>query len=189
MGHFNLLAPRYDKLIGKYDADRLFDFIGMPNDGLLLDAGGGTGRVARELCDKFAHIVVADNSFGMLRQGITRNNLLYVCTPIESLPFAPDAFRFIVMVDAFHHVIDQRITVAELWRVLSPGGKIIIEEPDIRHWIVKIIALLEKAALMRSHFLDVEKIEALFNFTGAEIDVVNKEYTSWVIVEKPASRF
>ena len=47
------------------------------------------------------------------------------------------------MVDALHHVADQEATIRELWRLLKPGGRIIIEEPDIRRFEVKLLALIE----------------------------------------------
>ena len=57
------------------------------------------------------------------------------------------------MVDALHHVIHQGQTAREMYRVLKPGGRIVIEEPDIRKFGVKLIAVAEKLLLMRSHFL------------------------------------
>ncbi len=57
------------------------------------------------------------------------------------------------MVNALHHVCNQQETVNELWRTLQPGGRIVIEEPDVRTFAVKLFALGEKLALMRSHFL------------------------------------
>jgi ubiquinone/menaquinone biosynthesis C-methylase UbiE len=88
-------------------------------------------------------------------------------------------------VDALHHVIDQRHTAHEMYRVLKPGGRIVIEEPDIRTFGVKLIALGEKLLLMRSHFLSPERIVALFSFDSAKTSVHAAEGSAWVVIEKP----
>lgn len=55
-----------------------------------------------------------------------------------------------IVVDALYHMVNQRQAAQELWHVLKPSGRIIIEEPDIRIFAVKLVALVEKLALMRS---------------------------------------
>ena len=88
------------------------------------------------------------------------------------------------MVDALHHVCDQRATADELWRTLQPGGRIVIEEPDLRTVVVKLLALAEKMALMRSHFLSPARIAALFDHPNARVHIEAGTFNAWVIVEK-----
>ena len=88
------------------------------------------------------------------------------------------------MVDALHHVFDQRQTSSELWRVLKPGGRIIIIEPNILKFVVKLIAFGEKILLMRSHFLPPEEIVALFTNLNSHVQLISRENYTWVCVEK-----
>jgi ubiquinone/menaquinone biosynthesis C-methylase UbiE len=88
------------------------------------------------------------------------------------------------MVDALHHVFDQSKTAQELWRVLKPGGKIVIEEPDIDKTAVKLIALAEKITFMRSHFLSDVQIQDLFNPLTKRTTIYNEDHYVWVIVIK-----
>jgi demethylmenaquinone methyltransferase/2-methoxy-6-polyprenyl-1,4-benzoquinol methylase len=88
------------------------------------------------------------------------------------------------MVDALHHVFDQRQTVTELWRVLAPGGKIVIIEPDIHKFAVKLIAIGEKMLFMRSHFLHAEKIVTLFEYQSTHVQVISDEFNVWIFAEK-----
>jgi hypothetical protein len=68
----------------------------------------------------------------------------------------------------------------------APGGQIIIEEPDIRNFAVKLIALGEKLLLMRSHFHRPEVIAEMgLRNEGAEVQIQRKNGNAWIIINKP----
>lgn len=182
--HFDFLAPIYERFISPKDPQELLALVDLPVEGALLDAGGGTGRIAQFMISKANPVVVADLSRKMLIESRKKVGLRPVCSHTENLPFASGFFARIIMVDALHHVCNQRQTLDELWRVLRPGGRIVIEEPDVRTFSVKIIALAEKLALMRSHFLTPKQIVNLFGFADARVRVETGKFNVWVIVEK-----
>lgn len=183
--HFDLLAPYYDRLIPPPDSRELRALAGLPVSGALLDVGGGTGRIASLLADQVTQLIVADLSFRMLQRAAVKDRLQTVCTPGERLPFRDDSFARVLMVDALHHVIDQQKSAFEMWRVLAPGGRLLIGEPDIASLPVKIVAVLEKLLLMRSHFLSPVRIADLFSSLTPNIEIVRRRYTVWIVVEKP----
>ncbi len=181
--HFDFLAPFYDRLIRFDRLEKMLQMTALPAAGTLLDAGGGTGRVAEALRPFVDRIVVADISTGMLAQARSKG-LSAAGTRTERLPFADGVFERVLMVDALHHVIHQAETARELYRVLMPGGRLVIEEPDLRTFPVKLIALAEKLALMRSHFLSPPEIAALFSGNGAKVEILAQDHNAWVVVEK-----
>ena len=187
LDHFGILAPFYEKLIAPKFPEKLLTLAQLDETGNVLDIGGGTGRVASFLIGKVSVIIIADESIGMLREAQKKDTLLPVCGKSERMPFGKETLDRIIMVDALHHVQNQRETAHEMWRLIKPGGKIIIEEPDIRKGVVKVMALLEKLALMRSHFLDVHQIAALFDNKKAVISIHAEEHTVWVVIEKTQS--
>jgi ubiquinone/menaquinone biosynthesis C-methylase UbiE len=180
--HFNFLAPFYDRVIPFARLEQTLKVLALPHAGILLDAGGGTGRVAEALRPHIGSIVVADISRGMLARA-RQKNLAATSAETERLPFADGTFDRVLMVDALHHVVHQANTVRELYRVLKPGGWLVIEEPDLRTFSVKLMAIAEKLALMRSHFLSPPQIAALLP-PKAKARIETEEYTAWVIAKK-----
>ena len=184
LDHFGLLAPFYERLIKPKTPELLSELLSLPVDGMLLDAGGGTGRVAQYLVGQARQLVVADLSCQMLAEANKKDGVQAVCTATESLPFPDGAFERIIMVDALHHVIHQRETIGEMWRLLAPGGRMVIEEPDIRSFGVKLIAVGEKLLLMRSHFLSPPHIVRLFSFPDAVVEIRQEGLIAFISAQK-----
>jgi demethylmenaquinone methyltransferase/2-methoxy-6-polyprenyl-1,4-benzoquinol methylase len=185
--HFDFLAPFYETFIPPKDPQEIWNFADLPASGALLDAGGGTGRVAQFMRGKVDSIVVVDLSQKMLAETRQKDGLRPICSHTEKLPFADETFARIIMVDALHHVCDQRGTVDELWRTLQPGGRLVIEEPDLRLFGVKLLAIAEKLALMRSHFLSPPHIAELFHSPDARVLIETSKFNAWVIAEKEST--
>jgi ubiquinone/menaquinone biosynthesis C-methylase UbiE len=182
--HFNLVAPHYDRFSSGNYPHLLAEYAALPTSGRLLDAAGGTGRVGFALRELAGQTVVVDLSFGMVKEARGKDSLQPACTITEELPFPDACFDRIIMVDAMHHVLDAKKTCQELWRVLIPGGRLVIKEPDIRSPMVWIVAILEKLAFMRSHFIAPAKIAAHFTHPHARSQIEIDKYTAYIIIEK-----
>jgi len=181
--HFSVIAGLYNKLARFKPSSRLLNLLSLSPDYLLLDAGGGTGNFANAIRGMVKGVIVADSAHAMLRHA-TSKGLDAVCTPVEDLPFSSNSFNRIIMMDTLHHVLDQQKTINELWRVLTPGGHLVIVEPDIHKFPVKIIAIMEKILLMRSHFINGRKITLILSNLFTNIQVLQNKANIWVSAEK-----
>jgi demethylmenaquinone methyltransferase/2-methoxy-6-polyprenyl-1,4-benzoquinol methylase len=183
--HFGLLAPIYDLVIPPPDPVRLRRLLRLPTRGRVLEAGGGTGRVSSELIPLVGTLVVNDLSRPMLKQAGSKGALHPVQSYVERLPFPDASFERVFAVDSFHHFSNHHAAIGELLRVLRPAGRLVIEEPDIKRFSVKLIALVERLALMNSHFLSGEKIRELIASHGlqAQIGCIS-DFATCVLVDK-----
>lgn len=182
---FDLLGPLYDHIFSIRDADHLHDPLKLPASGWLLDLGGGTGRSSIRLADQVDHILVCDLSMSMLQSAQKKGIRYLVQASATDLPFNADSFERIMVIDALHHMPDQHSTVGEMTRLLKPGGRLLIEEPDIRLFAVKLIALAEKLMLMKSKFHTPDEIQSMAEEYGAAASVgTDGQGSAWIIVEK-----
>ncbi len=167
MRQFEWVAQHYDRIFRFAGPERLLSGL-QPQDGdRVLDVGGGTGRVSTTFGDHL-RVVVCDPTPAMLREA--QNKGLHVCACVaEHLPFRDGSYPRIILVDAFHHLADQRLAAAELLRVLEPGGRLVVDEPDIRQPVVKLAGLLERLLRVRSRFFSLTDMVRIFTTSGAHI--------------------
>ncbi len=182
--HFGLLAPLYERVIRPPDARWLRQLCAFEPGQRLLDVGGGTGRVSQHFRDDVASICILDVSVGMLREALAKGGFCAGSGVAERLPFRDGAFERIIAVDSLHHFRDQRRAAVELLRVLAPGGRLVIEEPDIRLFPVKLVALGETLALMRSHFYPPHALMPLFDVPGVRLTLHESSPNFWLVADK-----
>lgn len=186
--HFDLISPIYDLIFGRNIDHEIVEFADVHDDQTLLDVGGGTGRVSTLFKTRVKNVFVADASINMLREA-QKKGLRTLNSISEKLPFPDESFQRIIIVDALHHVKNQKETLDEMWRVLAKDGKIIIEEPDINHFFVKLVALGEKILLMRSRFIPPDKIVKIGDFGGkAGVEIKKQNGIAWIIIQKKTTR-
>jgi ubiquinone/menaquinone biosynthesis C-methylase UbiE len=95
----------------------------------ILDVGCGTGAMLDELC-RFGSVTGADFATAALchcRERGARYPLARA--DIRRLPFASDTFDAVTAMDIIEHIDDDKAAVAEVHRVLKPGGLLFATVP------------------------------------------------------------
>ncbi len=179
---FDAAAPWYDRVFRFRDPAPLLGLLNLEAGQSLLDLGGGTGRVAQSFAG--VRVVVCDLSAGMLRQA--RHKGLVACRGrAESLPFGDGTFDRVLAVDSLHHFQDQSLAAREAVRVLRPGGRLVLEEPNLCHPLIWGVVLGERLLRMGSRFYTPRGLSALFEAALCEaaegrVEVVKEGFRPYV---------
>jgi ubiquinone/menaquinone biosynthesis methyltransferase len=131
---FSIIAPRYDLItvLLSFGRDRRWKrrLIGMAPislETMVLDAACGTGDIAFEAAARGGRVVGLDVTPGMLvlareRPETARTPVGFVCGDMVALPFPDASFTVVTTGYGLRNVPDLGVALAEIRRVLTPGG-------------------------------------------------------------------
>jgi ubiquinone/menaquinone biosynthesis C-methylase UbiE len=111
-------------------------------DDSLLDVGCGTGAASRLAASVVRSVVGVDLSGAMIDEAIELgtglDNVRFQLADAEALPFADGAFTAVLCSNSFHHYPEPARAVAEMARVLAPGGRIAIGDACADLWTARV---------------------------------------------------
>jgi 2-polyprenyl-3-methyl-5-hydroxy-6-metoxy-1,4-benzoquinol methylase len=103
-------------------------FAGWPRTGRVLEMAAGSGSFARRLVELGFSVQACDlypEQFRVPEVPVTFADLS------ERLPFADATFEYLSCLEGIEHLEDQFAFVRECWRVLRPGGRLLISTPNV----------------------------------------------------------
>lgn len=148
----------------------------------IADLGAGEGTLSQLLARRARRVVAVDNSSAMVEYGarLAHENGLYNVEfrlgDIEDLPLADEEVELVFISQALHHVASPARALREAWRILQPGGRVLILDLAAHQF--------EEAREMYAHvwlgFAEVEMHQLLSKagFVDAEVRVVASEAQS-----------
>ena len=99
-------------------------------DERVLEIGCGRGGFSAHLAGRGAHLTAADFSPAAVRMAARRlephADAEALVADIEAIPFDRGTFDVVISLDTLEHMPNPTLAVAELVRVLRPGGKLIL---------------------------------------------------------------
>lgn len=147
-------------------AERLIKHAKVASGDRVLDAGCGTGIVARTAATHIpdARVIGVDLNEGMLaeaRRQDTEQRARWEAGALESLPFAEGVFDIVLCQQALQFVPERTPVLEEMRRVLAPGGRValaVLRDTRCNPGYEALAAVLDRhtgamtGAMMRSPF-------------------------------------
>lgn len=139
---FDGIAKRYDLMndvaamgqVGMW-RDLMVDALDIDPGDAVMDLAAGTGTSSTAIAEAGARVVAADFSLGMMSEGRRRGAPVpFVGADGQHLPFADDAFDAAVISFGLRNVHEPRMALAEMVRVVRPGGKVVVCEFSTPTW-------------------------------------------------------
>lgn len=137
----------------------------------VLDYGCGSGYGSAQVARNARHVTavdVADDAIEYAQSSFGRDNLDFSTIAADQpLPFDDDSFDTVLSFQVFEHVVDTDRYLAEIRRVLVPGGRLVLATPDRssrllpgqrpwNRWHVHEYGRAELERVLRRHFDCVE---------------------------------
>lgn len=144
-GVFDSVADSYDLMndlmsLGLHRAWKRFALskTALQPGGAALDVAAGTGDLSAGMARQVGsagRVVVTDINFSMLHRGRARlidaglvGNVAYLQADAEKLPLAAGLFDCVTVGFGLRNVTDKTAALAAMYRVLRPGGRVLILE-------------------------------------------------------------
>ena len=108
--------------------DTLMRSLDLPPDAQILDAGCGSGRNMVDFA-RLGVVTGVDISDASVERARLRDVGEVVQCSITALPFADEHFDLAVCLDVIEHIEDEQGALRELYRVVRPGGSLLIAVP------------------------------------------------------------
>ncbi len=139
----------------------------------ILDLGCGTGwatrllaRLAGEDPESLGQVVGLDIADEMIRQARAASrdfeNVMYVVGPAHEIPWQENFFDKVLSVESFYYYPEQDRALAELFRVMAPGGRmfILINLYSDNHYSLRWVDALKVPVKVRSEAEYVQLLQA-----------------------------
>jgi ubiquinone/menaquinone biosynthesis C-methylase UbiE len=159
-------------------AEHVIEMVPSGSYELALDGGAGTGVCSLALATLAERVIAADISIGSLRAARTLSeeqqveNITFMQSDLLRLEFPDNTFDLVWSWGVIHHTLNPRQALAELVRVLKPGGTLVLAV--YRHTNLAWFHEAVRAACLRlPHPLASAVIHSVAGLVGA-IDLVRE---------------
>ena len=146
---------------------------------VIADLGAGEGAFSLLLAQRAQQVIAVDNSDKMVelgsalarKQGVTA--LEYRKGDLEAVPIADGSVDLALFSQSLHHALHPERAVAEAWRILKPGGRIVVLDL-VQHRFAEARELYADVWLGFSE-VELEMLLSKAGFGNVHTAVVHKE--------------
>jgi ArsR family transcriptional regulator len=132
--YFNQIAGRFDRVYGPGRSWQAFGhlLLRILPPLVVADLGSGEGLLSELLARRCKKVIAVDNSEKIVAFGAAKakknnlKNLEFRCGDLQNPPVEPDSVDLAILSQALHHAEEPAKAVAAAYKMLKPGGQILI---------------------------------------------------------------
>jgi ArsR family transcriptional regulator len=132
--YFNQVAGRFDRVYGPGRSWQAFGhlLLRIVPPLVVADLGSGEGLLSELLARRCQKVIAVDNSEKIVAFGAAKakknnlKNLEFRLGDLQNPPIEPESVNLVILSQALHHAAEPPQAIASAYRILEPGGQIMI---------------------------------------------------------------
>jgi len=162
----------YDKQ-GWIRYQKSINLAGLKSGCSVLDVGCKHAHLLDILCSEGIECdyTGVDISEAVIESLVDKKGRFQVCDIMKPLPFGDGEFDFLFCLEVLEHVENPTLVLKEFYRVLKPGGVLMLSVPNVYNWLVFLGNILKMDANEgHIHSFTYRDMKTLLDFSGLKIE-------------------
>lgn len=184
---FDKVYKYYDKFMAMFKLYKLEEIkvaADINKDEVIVDIGGGTGKLAQYISSSCKTVYILDESEKMLSKVKQGKNLITIKGNALKTSFENNSIDTVILSDVFHHIKEQEELIIEVKRILKNGGKLVVMDFHRKHIKTRVLRAFEFILFGRLFFKTKDEVKALLEKYFYISKIYDKGYYFIVVGEK-----
>lgn len=184
---FDRVYKYYDKFMAMFKLYKLEEIkiaANLEEHEVIVDIGGGTGKLAEFICNDCKTVYVLDESEKMLSKVNQSPNLITINGNALKSPFENNSIDTVILCDVFHHIKEQEELILEINRILKDHGKIVMLDFNRKNIKTILLRAFEFIIFGRLFFRTKDEVKVLIEKYFYISKVYDKGYYFIFVGEK-----
>lgn len=179
MKKFDRVFKHYDGFINllKLNQEKeIKDVLKLKGNEIILDIGGGTGRLAKYLSNSCQKIYVLDESIGMLSKVKKSKTVVPVHGDALGTKFQNSSMDVVILSDVLHHIKNHTKLIEEISRVLKKNGNLVLLDFEKNHMKVRLLRAFEHLLFGKLYFKTSQQVKDMIQKRFTITQFIHKQY-------------